>query len=106
MKSWLVVFRVTLSTIALALLASCGGAESEIVGKWKVTGVPNGEVWEFASNKSIDMSGRKGKYTFGDQGRLKVQTRSATFVYQLQIAGDRMVLTDATGARTELERVK
>jgi hypothetical protein len=101
MKFWLIC------TLALtALLTACGGDQSRIVGRWKVAGGGDNAVWEFASNKGVDMHGRKGKYTLGDQGRLKVQTSSATFVYQLQLAEDRMTLTDPTGAKIQLERVK
>ena len=106
MKSFLRSFRVALLALAVALLTSCGGAESQIVGKWKVAGDPSGSVWEFSSNNVVDMAGRKGKYTFGSQGRLKVQTQFATFVYQLELTGDRMVLTEPNGTRLELERLK
>ena len=98
--------RTTLAVLFVALLAACGGAESQIVGKWKPVSEPNSAVWEFSANKSVDMAGRKGKYSFGDQGRLKVQTQFATFVYQLDLSADRMTLTEPNGTRTELERVK
>ncbi len=98
--------RLICALVLSALLASCGGAESQIVGKWKRLGEGSGEVWEFSSNKAVDIAGRKGKYSFGDQGRLKVQTQFATFVYQLDLTGDRMVLTEPSGTRTELERIK
>ena len=87
-------------------LTACGGAENRIVGKWKPTGDPNAATWEFSSNNTVDMGGRKGKYTFGDQGRVKVQTQFATFVYQLELRDDRMVLTEPTGTRLEFKRVK
>ena len=92
--------------LCVALLASCGGAEDRIVGKWKPARDPSGAVWEFSANKAINMAGQTGKYSFGDQGRLKVQTKFATFVYQLELTGDRMILTEPNGTRTELERVK
>ena len=85
--------------------ASCGNGES-VVGKWKMTSDPNGAVWEFSASKAVDMAGKRGKYTFGDQGRLKVQTQFATFVYQLELSGDRMVLTEPNGTKTTFERVK
>lgn len=93
----------------LALLftfVGCDNTPSQIVGKWKLVADPSGAVWEFGANKSVDMGGRKGKYSFGDQGRIKVQTQFATFVYQIDVSGDRMTLTDPNGTRTELERVK
>ena len=90
----------------LFALVSCDNKASQIVGKWKVAADPGGAVWEFAPDKSVDMGGRKGRYSFGDQGRLKVQTQFATFVYQLELSQERMVLTEPNGTRTELERVK
>jgi hypothetical protein len=97
---------VTALLALLFTLVSCDSKERQIVGKWKVVGDPSGSIWEFAANKSVDMAGRKGKYTFGDQGRVKVQTQFATFVYQLSISSDRMTLTEPNGTRTELERVE
>jgi hypothetical protein len=92
--------------LVFALLAGCGGSEARVVGKWKPVGDANAAVWEFSANKSINMGGRTGKYSFGDQGRLKVQTQFATFVYQLEVSENRMVLTEPNGTKTELERVK
>ena len=90
----------------LFALVSCDNKQSQIVGKWKVVADRSGTVWEFAPDKSVNLGGRKGKYSFGDQGRLKVQTQFATFVYQLNVSADRMTLTEPNGTRTELERVK
>ena len=99
---------ISLVLMAVALFSSvaCDRTESKIVGKWKVASAGEGAIWEFAANKGVDMSGRKGKYSFGDQGRLKVQTQFATFVYQLELSDDRMVLIEPNGTRLELERVK
>ena len=90
----------------LFALASCDTKQSQIVGKWKLVAEPNAAAWEFRADKSVDLGGRKGKYSFGDQGRVKVQTQFATFVYQLNVSADRMTLTEPNGTRTELERVK
>lgn len=106
MQNFLPILRFALVVLTVGLMTSCGGPESAIVGKWKVIGSEDGAVWEFASNKGVDMHGRKGKYTFGDQNRLKVQTQFATFVYQLNLTGDRMTLTEPNGTKIELERVK
>ena len=99
-------FSLALLVIAAMCVAGCDSRESRIVGKWKVKGASDAQIWEFAANKAVDMQGRKGKYSFGDQGRLKVQTPSATFVYQVEVSDDRLVLTEPTGTKTELERVK
>lgn len=99
-------FCFALVAVAALWFAGCDSSEKTVVGKWRVAGGGDGAVWEFAANKGVDMAGRKGKYTFGDQGRLKVQTQFATFVYQLEMRDDRMVLTEPNGTRLELERVK
>ena len=91
--------------LLFALLAACDSPEKRIVGKWKPARDPNGALWEFSANKAVNMAGRSGKYSFGAQGRLKVQTQSATFVYSLELGENRMVLTEPNGTRTELERV-
>ena len=101
MKLWFLCM-----TTAAALLSACDSKEKQVVGKWKVAGGPETATWEFSASKAVDMMGRKGKYTFGDQGRLKVQTQSATFVYQVQLSADRMTLTEPNGTKVELERVK
>ena len=106
MKTAGTILSVVCVVISIVLLSACDRAGTQIVGKWKLVGDPSGSVWEFSANKAIDMGGRKGKYTFGDQSRLKVQTQSATFVYQLELSGDRMVLTEPNGTKTTLERVK
>ena len=90
----------------LFVFLGCDRSENRIIGRWKVVGDPAAAVWEFSPNNAVDMAGRKGKYSFGDQGRLKVQTQFATFVYQLELPEDRMVLTEPNGTKTELERLK
>lgn len=102
-RSWTAVAALV---ALLFTLVSCDSKQSQIVGKWKIVGGPSGAVWEFAADKSVDLDGRKGKYSFGDQGRVKVQTQAATFVYQLTLSADRMTLTEPNGTKTELERVK
>lgn len=103
MRSWSAAVAFILLLFASA---SCDDTSSRIVGKWKIAGDPNGAVWEFSPNKAVDMGGRSGKYSFGDQGRLKIQTQFATFIYQLELSADRMVLTEPNGTKLALERVK
>ena len=92
--------------LAIALLTACDSAESRIVGKWRPVGDPNTAAWEFSANKAVNIGGKTGKYSFGDQGRLKVKTQFATFVYVLDLSADRMVLTEPNGTKTELERIR
>lgn len=93
--------------LACALgLAGCDPARARIVGKWKVEGDPGAMVWEFAKNGGVKAGGRPGKYSFGDRGRLKIQTQFATFVYELEFAEDRMIWKEPNGSRTTLQRIE
>ena len=92
--------------LAAVSLTSCGGPKKEIVGKWRVDGDASGVVWEFHSNGSVTSGGAPGRYSFGDNNRLKIETRSATFVRQFEINRDHMTWREPSGAKTELVRVK
>lgn len=61
-------------------------------------------VWEFQENGAAISGNTRGKYSFGDQNRIKIQMPRATFVYQVEFAGDRMIWTDPNGTRMELTR--
>jgi hypothetical protein len=47
-----------------------------------------------------------GRYKFGDQGRIKIETPFATTVYQLKISGDQMVLQEPGGSELEFTRIR
>lgn len=87
----------------LLLLTSCGGPRDQIVGKWQAQGEA-GVVWEFSKNGVVRTGNTSGRYSFGDRGRIKIQTPSATFVYELAIKDDTMTWKDPSGARIELKR--
>ena len=89
---------------AMIALAGCGGSSQPMVGKWKSGN--SSTVWEFFENGTLNTDGTPGRYNFGDNKRIKIQTGAATFVYQLKIEGDRMTLTDPGGSAMELTRVK
>ena len=99
------VFRVALGLLFLFAVAACGGPKSQIVGKWKVDREGSDVVWEFASNGSVKTSTGTGTYSFGDRNRLKIQTQFATFVYELEMAGDTMTWRDPNGSVTRLKRM-
>lgn len=89
------------------VLAACEGSRDEIVGKWKSTKDQTPLEWQFDGDGRVLIANTIGRYTLGDGGRIKIQTPSATFVYQVEvIAKDRMILKDVSGTRTELERVR
>ncbi len=87
-------------------LAACGGTKAEIIGQWKVTSDTSGLVWEFGENGVVTSGEMRGKYSLGDRNRLKIQTPFATFVYQVEVTGDRMTWKNMNGGQTELARVK
>lgn len=92
--------------VAVLGLTSCGGPKKEIIGKWRVEGNASDVVWDFRANGSVTSGDAPGRYSFGDNDRLKIETRSATFVRQIEIKGDHMTWREPNGTKTELVRVK
>ena len=92
--------------ILLCAIASCGGPSRDIVGKWRTSGDANALVWEFSKNGSVLVGKERGRYSFGDQNRIKIELPSAKFVYQMEIAGDHMTLRSSNGLRLEFTRIK
>ena len=102
-------FRFTLLPALFAVLltmAGCGSPQSQIVGKWKVTSDTTELVWDFAADGSVTSGDIKGRYSFGSQKRMKLQTPFATFIYDVTLAGDKMTWVNANGTKTELTRLK
>ena len=105
--------RVRIPSYAIALLcvgllfslAACDRSRARIVGKWRVGNDANAMVWEFSPDGAVKAGETAGKNTFGDRSRLKIQTPSATFVYEIELTDDTMVWKEPSGARTELKRV-
>jgi hypothetical protein len=92
------------STVLLCAMAGCGNPT--IVGKWRMMGGSNATLWEFSENGVVLIGDVRGRYKFGDQGRIKVETPFATSVYQLEIAGDRMILREPGGPKLEFTRIR
>src|SRR6266702_6809353 len=89
--------RITALAVLLGALAGCG--TPTIVGKWRTSSDPGAMVWEFTKNGSVLIGNVRGRYRFGDQNRVKIETPFATSVYQLEIAGDRMTLREPGGPK-------
>ena len=83
-----------------------GCANSTIVGKWRMSGGSDATVWEISKNGSILIGDVRGRYKFGDQNRIKIETPFATSVYQLEISGDRMILREVGGSKLEFTRIR
>jgi len=94
---------IALATLLFAI-AGCGN--SSIVGKWRMSGASDATVWEFKRNGAVLVGDVSGRYKFGDQDRIKIETPFATTVYQLKISGDQMVLQEPGGSRLEFMRIR
>ena len=79
---------------------------SSIVGKWRMSGAENQTVWEFLSNGSVRVGEVRGRYKFGDQDRLKIETPFATTVYLVKLSSDQLVLQELGGSKLEFTRVR
>jgi hypothetical protein len=66
----------------------------------------NATVWEFFSNGAVLVGDVRGRYKFGDQDRIKIETPFATTVYQMKISGDQMVLQEPDGPKLEFTRIR
>ena len=95
--------RVIISAALVCIVAGCGN--SSIVGKWRMSG-SDATVWEFKSNGAVLVGDVSGRYKFGDQDRIKIETPFATSVYQLEISRDHMTLREPGGPKLEFTRIK
>ena len=97
-----------LRIIGLAVLVSAmvGCGNSTIVGKWRMSGGSGETVWEFSKNGSVLIGNVRGRYKFGAQNRVKIETPFATTVFQLEISGDRMILRELGGPKLEFTRIR
>ena len=98
--------RLRIIILAVAVSAMIGCGNSAIVGKWQMSGGSGATVWEFSKNGSILIGNVRGRYKFGDQNRVKIETPFATSVYQLEISGDRMILREPGGSKLEFTRIR
>ena len=71
-----------------------------------MSGTSDATVWEFSSNGALLVGDVRGRYRFGDQDRIKIETPFATTVYQLSISGDEMTLEEPSGGKLEFTRIR
>ena len=93
------------SSLLLFIMADCG-SNSSIVGKWRLSGAENQTVWEFLSNGSVLVGEVRGKYKFGNQDRIKIETPFATTVYLVTLSNDQLVLEEPGGSKLEFTRLE
>jgi len=92
------------SAVLLFVMPSCGN--SSIVGKWRMSGTENPTVWEFSTNGSVLVGEVRGRYKFGGQDRIKIETPFATTVYLVNLSSGQLVLQDLGGSKLEFTRVR
>ena len=63
-------------------------------------------VWEFSGDGSVLMGTNRGRYSFGNNNRIKIETSVATSVYQMELVGDKMTLKEPSGSKLVFTRVK
>jgi hypothetical protein len=91
-------------TVVLFVVASCE-QHREIVGKWRLASGTGETVWEFSKNGAVVVGSVHGRYRFGDQGRIKIETPYAKSVYVFDISAKRMTLRDLSGQKLEFTRI-
>ena len=95
------------SAVLFYFLISCGGPSREILGKWQTSNDPNAVVWEFASNGAVIIGNSRGRYSFGDNKRIKIEMPVGTSVYQIDFPSpDRMTFRESTGSKLTFVRVR
>jgi hypothetical protein len=94
---------VPASAILLLVMAGCGN--SSIVGKWRMSGTEN-QTWEFSGNGSVLVGEVRGRYKFGGQDRIKIETPFATTVYLVKLSSDELVLQQLGGSKLEFTRLR
>jgi hypothetical protein len=92
--------------VLLIALAGCGSSQKDILGKWSTASDSSAMVWEFSKDGSVVMGSTRGKYSFGNGERIKIQTPFGTSVYQMEFAGEQMTLTDPTGSKLVFTKQK
>ncbi len=70
-----------------------------------MSGGSDATVWEFSGNGVVLVGDMRGRYRFGDQDRIKIETPFATTVYQLKISRDQMILQEPGGSKLEFTRI-
>jgi hypothetical protein len=97
---------ILVSALVLYAMTGCGSSHHDIVGKWRAVGDSNAMVWEFSKDGSLLMGSTRGRYSFGDRERVKIETRFGTSVYQMEFSEDRMILRDPSGSKLEFTKTK
>ena len=91
--------------ILLCSIIGCDSSSS-IAGKWRNSNDASAVIWEFHKDGSILIGNTRGRYSFGNDRRIKIETPFATSVYRMEVSQDRITLTDPNGSRLEFTKLK
>ncbi len=58
------------------------------------------------SNGSVLVGEVRGRYKFGNQDRIKIETPFATTVYLVTLSSDQLVLQEPGGSKLEFTRIR
>jgi hypothetical protein len=92
--------------VSFCLVTGCGSKAHDIVGTWRTSTDADAMVWEFSDDGSVLIGTNRGRYSFGANNRIKIETSIATSVYQMEVVGAKMSLKDPHGSKLVLTRVK
>jgi len=90
----------------LCLVTGCGSKAHDIVGTWRTSTDVNAMVWKFSDDGSVLIGTNRGRYSFGANNRIKIETSIATSVYQMELVDDKMTLKEPNGSKLVLTRIK
>ena len=62
-------------------------------------------IWDFSPNGAVKVGDTAGRYTFGDRGRLKIETPIRDLRLRAGSQGDTMIWKNPKGSRMELKRI-
>ena len=98
------------SLLGLALfcaLTACGGPSHDIVGKWRASDDPKAVIWEFSNNGAVVIGNSRGRYTFGDNHRIKIEMPFGRSVYQIEFPQpDQMTFRDSSSSKLTFTRIR
>ena len=63
-------------------------------------------IWEFVDDGSVIQGTARGRYSLGDNQRMKIETPFATSVYKIELADDFLTLTDSRGSVLKFTKIK
>src|SRR5437667_4097133 len=99
--------RLVIISFAVFLCAMFGCENSaQSVGKWRTSGCANAMVWEISKDRSVLIGQMRGRYSFGDRSRVKNETPLTTFVYQMELSDDHMILREPNGSKLAFTRIR